>query len=760
MINEFLIRDINILHGGVELIMVGITLASAAAMFFFYKDKNANQDKMQPASLDSFGISQASEGSVIPLVYGKCLITGNIIYYGGLRVESVYEQSSGGKGGKKKKQVVAYRYYLDNWQALCLGKITILKTFINDEEQTIYNDYIITNDGTESTYPTTEVGEYANKIKGVAHIFYKGMYVGENSTTLPTIKFLVESELDTGLDYENMTNGSNPAAIIKDLLLRSDASDYFDIDDTSFQAAANYWYNKDYALNIVFNSQEDVGQMVQKVLSYVDGILYIKDGKFKLRAYQENETSVAELEKEDYIEFSFDRFSYDELDNDFRGTFIDKDHLYSERVVVAKNTAIIQETGEVKQQSIDLTAFIDADIASKRIFEIMKKYSYPMAEINFKTNLTYSNLELGDIVSITHQDYEINAMGFRIVSVSYEEIDKNEIEFKAVEDVESKIDSNYQTSGGTQWTEDPIIGNLEDLSKVKIFEMPYNSTTLDSPAFLILCAREAGNEVEYRVLISTGSDYNLHAVCNTYSQAGTLDETYPITYQCDNEIGILYTPYEEDIAPSFDSIDRADVFSGTRVAIIGNEIMAFETVTPEGANSYRLGGIIRGIMGTPIEEHLSTDEIYICNILDNYIKNLPESFNLKLIPASDYDDLDEGDATAHSITTTYKAKKPRDIALAVAERSGSTINIQLFPSSPSVEGAGNNSESVTDKEPLFDFAGDFQISYGSTTEIKTIDYFSITEAGAVSITIKARWNGFLSDGKTLVVGASDGTYKI
>jgi len=759
MLFELITKNIPILRGGVELLMVGIALASSAAMFFFYKDKNTNQDKMQPASLDSFGVSQASEGSVIPIVYGQCLITGNIIYYGGLRVESVYEQSAGGKGGKKKKQVVAYRYYLDIWQALCLGKVNILKTFLEDEEQSIYNDYTIENDGTESTYPTTEVGTYANKIKGVAHIFYKGMFVGENSTAVPTIKFLVESELDTGLDYENMTNGSNPAAIIKDLLLRSDASDYFDIDDTSFQEAADYWYNKDYALNIVFNSQEDVGQMVQKVLSYVDGILYIKDGKFKLKAYKENETSVAELAKEDYIEFSFDRFSYDELDNDFRGTFIDKEHLYSERVVVAKNTAIIKETGEVKQQSVDLTAFITADIASKRIFELMKKYSYPVAEINFKTNLSFSNLELGDIVSITHQDYEIDAMGFRIISISFEEIDKNEIEFKAIEDTESKIDNNYQASGGTQWTEDPAIGALEDLSKVKIFEMPYNSNTLDSPAFLILCAREAGNEVEYRVLISTGSDYYLHTVCNTYSQAGTLDETYIVTKQCDNKIGILYTHYEDDIAPSFDSIDRTDVFSGTRVAIIGSEIMAFETVTPEGEDSYRLGGIVRGIMGTPIEEHTSGETIYICNILDNYIKNLPENFNVKLIPASDYDDLDEADATAHSVTVTYKAMKPRDIALIVAERTGSTIDIQLFPSSPSIAGAGNNSESVTDKEPTFNFSGDFQISYGSVTEIKTTDYFSITEASEVNITIKHRWNGFLSSGKTIIVGSSDGIYK-
>lgn len=747
------------LFGGVTaLILTGIALASAAASFFFYKPQNNNQESMNPTSLDQFGVTQASEGQVVPLVYGKCKTVGNLLWYGNLETEAVKEKQSGGKGGGKKKKVTTgYKYYLDVWQNISMGKVTIIKTYLQDKEESIVADSTTFNDGTQNTYNAIP-GSYANKISGCCHVFYKRWYLGENNTTVPVIRFVVERTLDTGLTYENLASGSNPAAIIKDILLQGGV-DNANIDTTSFQDAADFWNTKGYGLNILFQKQQDIAQMIEFVLGFVDGVVFIdQDGNFKLKAFKDVVVIIDTLNQDDFIEFSFSRYGYDELNNDFRATFVDEDKDFSERVINVQNPALIKLTGNVKQQSIDLTAFRNVDVASKRLTEMMKRLSYPLAEIEFKTNLSFSALEQGDVITVNHSDYSITNMDFRIVDINYEEIDKNELSFKAQQIIENIHDDNYKEAGGTQWAEESY--TMLDLAKVKIFEMPYNSTTQKKPSYLILMARETGFETGIELIISTGSDYSTYANLSTFSQAGSLDEDYVLnTYNVDDDIGILYTPYKENFAPIFDSISRADLFGLQRVVIIDNEMMAFQTIIPEGVESYRLTGIIRGILGTKKALHAISSTIYLCDIRDNLITNLSvENFDVKLLPYVNNDQLDEGDATAHNITTEYLAKKPNAVSRIEAIRSGSTISIQLFPSTPGIDGAGNNGESVTDQEPPFSFLGSFVITYSTTEEIKTSDSFDITYSGAVDVTIKHRLNGFITDGLTVSVGSSDGTY--
>ena len=748
-----------IFHSGITmLILGGIALASAAATFFFYKPQSSNQESMSPTSLDQFGVTQASEGQAVPMVYGRCKVVGNLLWYGNLKTKPVKEKQGGGKGGGKKKKVITgYKYYLDVWQNIGIGKLAIIKTYIQDMEEAVVADSTTFNDGTQATYSTVP-GGYANKISGCCHVFYKRWFLGENNTTVPVIRFVMERTLDTGLTYENLTSGSNPAAIIKDILLQGGIADA-NIDATSFQDAADFWNSKDYGLNILFQKQQDVAQMIEYVLGFVDGVLYIdQDGNFKLKAFKDTVVAADTLDQDDFLDFSFSRFGYDELSNDFRATFVDQDKDFSERVINVQNPAIIRLTGNVKQQSIDLTAFRDVDIASKRLTEMMKQLSYPLAEIEFKTNLAFSELEQGDVITVDHSDYSITNMDFRIVDISYEEIDKNELGFKAQQVIENIHDDNYKEAGGTQWSEESY--ELFDLTKVKIFEMPYNSLTQENITYLVLMARETQFETGVELIYSSGADYTTYATLSTFAQAGTLDEAYILeTYNIDDDIGILYTPYKEDYAPSFDSISRADLFGVQRVAIIDNEIMAFQTVTPEGVGSYRLTGVIRGVLGTTKALHAISSPIYLCDIKDNLISNLTiEDFNVKLLPYVNNDQLDEGDASAHNVIATYLAKKPRTIKRIEAVRVGTTISLQLFPSTPSIDGAGNNGESITDQEPPFAFSGDFVVSYNTTEIIKETDGFDITYSGAITIEVKHRLNSFISDGLSVVVGAGDGTY--
>ena len=131
---------------------------------------------MKPASLADFQVTQAKEGQNVPLTYGTVKIPGNIIYYGNLvTVAQKEEVSGGGKGGHhhhSHSQTTGYKYYLDVWQSIAYGKISIVKTYINDKAKDVSYSSAIFNDGTGEEKP--DIGlEYATKLNGISHIFYK-----------------------------------------------------------------------------------------------------------------------------------------------------------------------------------------------------------------------------------------------------------------------------------------------------------------------------------------------------------------------------------------------------------------------------------------------------------------------------------------------------------------------------------------------------------------------------------------------------------
>jgi len=740
-------------------ISIAIAAATAAYSIYTMRKNQDNRTNMDPASLDDFGVTQSREGQVIPLVYGTVRLNGNIIYYGNLVTEEITE-AVGGKGGGGKDITTGYRYYLDVWQGICEGKVEIIDTYINDDKQAVTADDTIFNDGTNGLFPDW-AGEYASPLPGIAHIGYKKMFVGENATNLPTVHFIVKRVLQTGINNENMASGSNPAAVIYDILLKAGA-DAADIDIASFNKAADYWYNRDYGLNITFSSQAEPSEMINRVLRFVDGVLYIdSDGRYALKALDPSDTYVAEMTEDDFISFEFIRGSYDETFNSFRGTFKDKDNHYSQRVVTVDNPANRFITTKKYPLSVDLSAFTDKSIASKRLFEIMKRRSYPAAKINCEVALYFDTLKIGDVVRISHSDYNITQSDFRIVNIDYSTIDKGRIKFQLIQMIEALFDDIFQIGGGTLVEEPDNDGT--PFVKQAVVELEYNSETEKKPAFLLLAAREKGIETSFDVLFSSsGTDYVTAKNATKFAQFGTLAEAYPAnTRKIDDERGILYTPYKYDEAPKFVSLSRQDLFFRRRIAVMGDEILAFQTVEPEGVAEYRLKGVIRGILNTPILQHNQGDPIWLCEVSeDNVLEGITSNeFYLKFLPRFSSNVLPAVQATALQVTAMRRAATPWAPGRLVATRSGSTISLVIFPNTKDASGAGALPEDAyTDQAPPFPHEGDFIITYNSSELTSDSTNVTIVYAGQVTIYVKHRVGGLISPAKSIDVDVADGEY--
>lgn len=740
-------------------LIVAIVALAAGLILSNMNRQDPDQQDMSPNTIEAFKATTNNEGSVVPLVFGQARISANLLWYGNLTTEKVTEIVEGGKGGGDDQEVTTgYKYYMDVWECLCIGPdVSIITAYANDRELDAVPGTL--NPGDTIFFPT-EPGPYASPLTPLAHVWMDQQYLGENVSAIPTYHWVVQRDSENVLSHSNLSNGVNPAAIIYNLLLLGGATPS-DIDTTTFQEAADYWYTKGYGVNLVVNKQEEVRALINRVFTWVDGNLRQNNNdKYELKVWTDSDTYDVEItDKSDFKNFSFRRRSWDDIYTDFRANYIDQDQEYTRRTIRVRNTAAQKIVGYPRQINVDLTGFRDVDTASERLWEIMKRYSYPEAQITCTVSMKYYEYRVGDVIRINHEDYGISDADFRLIAVDVARSDSNELGWTLTQLVSNLFDSNFVTSGSADWTSPDF--TPQTLYDSEVFEVPYNPITLDAPAYLCLAARK-GTETGFEVIYSvTGTDYKRKAFCTQFSQHGTLDEQYvSTTYTIDDDVGILYTPDRDD--PEFSDLSRTDLFADTRIGILGGtEIIAFQTITPEGGSSFRLTGVIRGLFNTPVSTHNIGAEIWLTRISDNLLTGISaSSFYLKFLPYFGGSVLDAGSATALPVTYAEKALTPWSPSNIKVVKSGSTNTVTVTNTTQIAFGAGRK---AAENQPLvsgdvLDGTLQWYTSYDATINTETSRNFAVTRAGGFTLYVRQELNSRYSSYVSVVVGASDDSY--
>lgn len=746
---------------GVILAVTAVSLLAASVAFAVLASKQGNADSLGP-ELSEFKPTTTKDGMVVPVIYGRVRTQANLIFWDNLEVVEIRQKAEGGKGGGGGggSQVTGHKYYSDVWQGIGIGKLSIVKTFIEDKETAVEASSSIFNDGTDVVFPA--IGDFAAKINPISHIYYQRWFMGENRSLMPTIHFVVDRILTHGLNNENLANGSNPSAVIYDILVLTGTTGA-QLNITSFDNSGDFWFGKGYGLNFKIDSRSTAANAIKKVLGWVDAVLFIDGvGRYNLNALDETQTFADTITEADTNFITYNRKAWVVLPNDFFGTYQDESEDFTQRSAINRNPAAIRLARRRIKSTRDFKCFRDKSTVSKRLFEIKKKQSYPIMRIRIGTNNKFFHLIPGQILRVNNSDEGIIDADFRVVSVDTKGVNKNEIEIEAEQQIETLFDDTFITIGGSNYIDVKQDFDLIPFTKIKIIELPYNDITGFDPSFLTLVSRELQIETFYQVLVSDNptSDFFEAGLFSTFSMQGILDVAYPdTTLEIDDTVGIEFTQYQDN--PAFQTITQDQLFAIPRVVVIGDEFMVFEKFVPQGGGVIRLEGVARGVFGTTKASHSIGAEVYITFVSNNILKNIPfDDFYVKLLPVFQDNIVPAGLVTAVNVTKTGKALQPRDPGMIVVDRTGTTLDVQVNPSTPGVPGAGDKSPVETDTEPPYAFDGDFAATYGATVdEIKPEDSFSITvPVGAIDVTVKSRFNNRLSTGKTVSVGASDGQY--
>ncbi|MBS7620975.1 hypothetical protein KEJ32_02515 [Candidatus Bathyarchaeota archaeon] len=729
--------------------IAGLAMAGLTAAMYFFAPKPKTALK-KPASLADFKISQVQEGAPVPIVYGTVTIPGTITYYGNLKVEEVKQKARGGKGGGGSKEVTTgYRYYIDMWQVIAEGKIELLDVYLdNDETKKPSYSAQIFNDGTQDMYPTEL--ELANRLKGVAHIYWRGFFVGENRTHVPTVYFKVKRVLNTGLPHENLNNGSNPAAVVYELLTKYGNIPVSDINLQSFISASQYYAQKGWGINYVITSTREIRDVINEILIAVDSFLdYDEQGRITIKILRKEDVKIATIE-DDFIEFSLAKQAWNTLPNHFVATCVENG---VEKALILENQAAKLYAQQIIRKEYDLTMF-DFNTAASRLADIMKRESYPKMTLNVKVPIRWAWLRVGDVVEIKNTELGLRGE-FRVVSVSEPKFTDNDVELTLLQHTGAIFDSHYTMPPASVWTPPPK--TLQNFTRIRVIELDYD----ELPRYLVLVNREVGYEEGYAVFISYDNQtYNYLTTLTTFSVAGTIQNTYPDnTYDIDDDVGVIFRPYKlfEDMPLS---VSRKNLFTEQRLLVINNELMLFQNVAPYGDTDYRITGIVRGVLHTTKATHNTNSQAFIAPIYNNILTiDATSTFYLKLVPVGRGQVGDISQAQVITITPQLRSRTPKPISRIRAFRQGSNVYIDVHVKDK--RGAGVlNADAYTDTYP-FDFDGTLYISLdGVNWEVKDTANFVINNSNAFTLRVKHFKDGRYSQERSIYIPTTDGEYVV
>ncbi|MCK4498873.1 hypothetical protein KAU11_00070 [Candidatus Babeliales bacterium] len=294
----------------------------------------------------------------------------------------------------------------------------------------------------------------------------------------------------------------------------------------------------------------------------------------------------------------------------------------------------------------------------------LMKESYPFALINIPVNRDLFRLQVGDCFKFSYAPYGISNMICRVLLITEESLDSENIIVHAVEDFYSVANSITVYGDPTLISDplDPYI--LKPFLFQEVIEAPYLLTS--DIEIVPVAARRSDLDLGMHVHLSIdgGSSYSMIGGAANLRPYGLLVGTYSAsTYTIDDTVGFIIDFYTSDVN-LIETITWPDVLAAlNNNALLGDELITFQTITPVSGTQYKLEGIIRGRLDTEKVEHLDGEEFYCIGSFNITSIQHPEIVagadrKFKLVPYNIKSTGDLSEAEVIDLSIEGRAKKP------------------------------------------------------------------------------------------------------
>lgn len=454
----------------------------------------------------------------------------------------------------------------------------------------------------------------------------------------------------------------NPAHIVRECLTDPQWGLGYadeDIDDASFEGAADKLYAEQMGISILWAQQASLEDFIADILRHIDATLYVdrSTGKFKIK-----------LIRADYVESNLlvlNKSNISKVEN-YTGQAIsdlvsEVTVLYNSHEADGQDSVTLQNIALVQQQGIvpatvEYPGFTNQTIVSRVCARDLKALSTPLKSCTIYANRAAASLNPGDCFVWEWEEADDagnrveTSYVMRISDISYGDGIENAVKIVCTQDVFDLPSIIYVEVPPTEWTL-PGTDPAEATPRL-VTEMPYyeivrrlgdteaNSrlTTLPELGYVMVAAGRAAAEINAELQIDSGAGY---------VESGTLD--FCPCAVLDGAIGLLDTT-----AALKDGVDL-DEFAEGSLAQIDDEIIVIESITDSVAT------IRRGCLDTVPTIHADDSAVIIWDgsaSTDSVEYVSSDEVDAKILTATGTGLLALASAPVDSVTMAQRANRP------------------------------------------------------------------------------------------------------
>lgn len=452
--------------------------------------------------------------------------------------------------------------------------------------------------------------------------------------------------------------GMNPAHIVYQCLTDPEWGMGYSasiIDDVSFRAAADTFFDEGMGLCLHWARQEQIEAFLQVVLDHA-GAQLVQDrrtGLFKLTPIRAN-YSLASLPVYDESSVrSVDTYQRPGLAGAVNAITVKFNDVATGRrgSVTVHNLANIAAQEETAAQAKAYPGLPTAALALRVAMRDLQAASTPLAKVRMRVNRTAYAALPGDVIRLTWPKLGIADLVLRVLRVDIGQLTDGLIEIEAGEDVFGLPAATYGAQQPSGWvppnqTPRPMAARLA--REATYYEVqrglsPADLAALPSDAGYVVAAGVRGgpDAIDYSMRTRTGSGAFSEAARGAFVPSGLLSAAL--------------TPGAA--AATLTGVVDGDLIAAGAYAQIGPEIVRVDSFDA-GTGAIAFG---RGVMGTVARQHASGTRAFFLGdlIADDETQRLDgEVVDVKLLTRTSLGELAEGSAPTDSVVIDSLAARP------------------------------------------------------------------------------------------------------
>jgi hypothetical protein len=258
----------------------------------------------------------------------------------------------------------------------------------------------------------------------------------------------------------------NPAHIIYQTITEPAFGMGYDasvINDTSFRAAADTFWDEGMGLSLQWVQQSSVEEFQQIILDHCGAILRMNwDGELELKPIRGDYTpaSLTVYDEEQIVAVeSWERAGYGELVGEVTVVYNDQTENTQQSVTV-QNLATIQSQSGVVAETTQYPGFSFYDLAARVAMRDLEARSTPLARGRIQLDRSAWGVLPGDVLKISWSKLGLTEIICRVLAADYGTLTEGVITLDVAEDVFGLPDSTYSSEQATGWSE-PVISTIE-----------------------------------------------------------------------------------------------------------------------------------------------------------------------------------------------------------------------------------------------------------------------------------------------------------